>query len=97
MKLFHGTSSVHVQSLTDSFKEGTWMTEKSWHALRLAERTAKRDGGIPIIIAVEVNIDQDTVRVMGRYAPTYRFNKSFKPDYLEIMEMIITQEIAGLK
>jgi len=72
MKLYHGTSTKHYENIkTDGFRIGTWLAQNNWHGLQLAERTATRDGGSPIIIGVEL---EPTNRVMGREKPSYRYS-----------------------
>jgi hypothetical protein len=46
------------------------MAKTDWHGLQLAERTAKRDGGVPIVLAIAIEPEN---RIIGRGKPSYRY------------------------
>jgi len=91
MILYHGTSTIHSQSL-NIMEKGTWLTSKRWHAFKLAERTQNRDGGDPIIICVEIP-EELIDRVVGRDVPNYRIKKSYKP--VRISELFLREELTA--
>ena len=71
MILYHGTSTKHYESIkTEGFRIGAWLAKKDWHGLQLAKRTAKRDGGIPIVLSIEI---EPKNRIVGREKPSYRY------------------------
>lgn len=77
MILYHGTSTVHIESIREnSFQVGTWFALHSWHGFQLAARTAKRDGGEPCVLEVEIaNCSMD--RIMGRDKPSFRYKGGY--------------------
>lgn len=71
MKLYHGTSTKHIESIKNNgFVDGTWFALYDWHGWQLANRTAKRDGGEPIILEIEINCNN---RIIGRNKPSFRY------------------------
>ena len=87
MRLYHGTSTKHYKSITIyGFRIGTWLAKNNWHGLQLAERTAKRDGGIPIVIEIDIEPEN---RIMGREKPSYRYVGE-KYSLLSVGEMVFT-------
>jgi len=87
IQLFHGSSTIHSDSL-NKLKKGTWFTTKLWHAFKLAERTSKRDGGEPFVICIKIPIPFIN-RIVGRDVPNYRLSKDYKP--LRISEYYINK------
>jgi len=83
MILYHGTSSVHLDSFKKGIKKDTWFALYKWYGFQLAERTSKRDGGESIVLEVDI---QKVNRIIGRNKPSFQY-KGGKYKILNILKI----------
>jgi hypothetical protein len=86
MILYHGTSDIHYSSIiTNGLKKGT-CNKYNWHALKIANRTSKRDGGIPIVIKFDMKTP--VIKIKRRHLPAYQYTD----EQYKLISIIILNE-----
>ncbi len=75
MRLYHGTVNKDP-IINGNMADGSWLAGHRFHAFRIAERRARQLGGNPVVVEIEINVN-NLRREVGKNLPTYRYSGGF--------------------